>query len=59
MLGQHLQECVGHVDGALGVGLREPDVDVPSPALDLPADVHLAAQEVDVAELQGGGLAET
>ena len=31
----------------------------PFEALDLTAHVHLAAQEVDVADLQGGGLAES
>jgi hypothetical protein len=59
VLGEHLDECVGEVDGALRVVLRQPDVDLAAlEALDLPADVDLTSKEVDVADLERGGLTE-
>jgi hypothetical protein len=58
VLGQHPQQRVGDVHGALGVVLRQPDLERAVEALDLPAYAHLAAQKVDVADLQGAGLPE-
>ena len=51
-----LQQGIGDVHGALGVVLRQADLERAVEALNLTAHVHLAAQEVDVADLQRGGL---
>ena len=58
MLGEHLQQSVGNVDGALEVVLRQPDLDRAVEAPGLPPHVDPAAEEVDVADLEGGGLPE-
>jgi len=44
VVGEHLKQRVWNVDGALGVVLRQPNLDVAVEALDLAPHVHLAAQ---------------
>ncbi len=57
VFGEHGDERVGHVHRALGVVLRQSDVDRPAlETLNLTPDVDLPAQEVDVADLQSSGL---
>ena len=59
VLGEHVDQRLGGVNGALGVVLRQPDLDLPAvDPLHLPADVDLAAKEVDVGDLQGSRLAQ-
>lgn len=59
VLGQHLEQGVRGGDGPLGVVLRQSDLDLPcAQALHLSTHMHLATEEVDVADLQRSCLAE-
>jgi hypothetical protein len=55
---EQLEEAIGHVDDALTAILRCADLYHAAGALHLPSDREGAAEEVDVADLQGGRLAE-
>ena len=59
VFGEHVDEAVGEVDDALRAVLRRPYVDRSAvDALHLAGDLERLAEEVDVAELDPGGLTQ-
>jgi hypothetical protein len=58
VFGERVDETVGEVDDALRAVLRRPHFDRSAvDTLDLTGDLQRSAEEVDVAELDPGGLA--